>query len=173
MLSSPVSSGKSELHTTLAKYYFSGLINVHPAQEVRNTRDVTSLTFLLSMSRWDDPDPRVKWALDEFDYGETEPSTFIGYHSYSVAGAVFFGSLMPVSNLFFRRPLYSGLPVTAAMTVLGVMVGRWGRNYRAERHAEELAVIKHYIMTHPEKFPEPERKKFGDRVVFLPWRCAR
>ena len=38
---------------------------------------------------------------------------------------------------------------------------------------EEDRVIKHYIMTHPEKFIEPERIKYGDKRVFLDWSPAR
>ena len=38
---------------------------------------------------------------------------------------------------------------------------------------DEDRVIKHYIMTHPEKFIEPERIKYGDKRVFLDWAPAR
>ena len=34
---------------------------------------------------------------------------------------------------------------------------------------DEDRVIKHYIMTHPDKFIEPERIKYGDKRVFLDW----
>ena len=34
---------------------------------------------------------------------------------------------------------------------------------------DEHRVIKHYIMTHPDKFIEPERIKYGDKRVFLAW----
>ena len=38
---------------------------------------------------------------------------------------------------------------------------------------DEDRVIKHYIMTHPEKFIEPERIKYADKRVFLPWSPKR
>ncbi len=125
------------------------------------------------MSKWDDPDPRIQWALDELDFGSTEPTTIIGYH-YPVAVGTFIGATFwPLTNWIARRPLWAGLQVTAALTLGGFLGGRWYGNYRASRNAEEVAVMKHYIMTHPDKFPQPERKTFGDKVVFLPWRCRR
>ena len=38
---------------------------------------------------------------------------------------------------------------------------------------DEVRVAKHYIMTHPEKFVQPERIKFGDRRCFLDWTPCR
>ena len=37
----------------------------------------------------------------------------------------------------------------------------------------EVRVAKHYIMTHPDKFIQPERIKYGDRRVFLNWEPCR
>ncbi len=125
------------------------------------------------MSRWDDPDPRVKWALDEMDFDGTEPSSLMSFYSMGVTGALCMGGMGLLRNHLSRRPLYAALPVTLAMTALGGWLGCLYRDSRIKKHAEELAVIKHYIMTHPDMFPEPERKKYSDRVVFLPWRMAR
>ena len=41
------------------------------------------------------------------------------------------------------------------------------------RYTEEMANIKHYIMLHPEKFPEPEKVKFGDKISWYHWASAR
>jgi len=55
------------------------------------------------------------------------------------------------------------------MSGLGITVGEYVRYKLYEYKAEELATIKYYIMLHPEKFPEPEPMKYGDKRVFYPW----
>ena len=55
------------------------------------------------------------------------------------------------------------------MSCLGVYIGERFRSAVLDYKAEELATVKHYIMLHPERFPEPEHMKYGDKRVFYPW----
>ena len=71
------------------------------------------------------------------------------------------------------RPLRTGLPLTLALTGLGGFLGYQFREWRARTNAEEMAVLRHYIMTHPEEFPEPEKKFFREKEVFWPFKIAR
>ena len=59
------------------------------------------------------------------------------------------------------------------MAAVGYLAGYQFREWRANMNAQETAVIKHYIMTHPEEFPEPEKKLFRDKEVFYPIHMAR
>ena len=41
------------------------------------------------------------------------------------------------------------------------------RKYFDDARKEEEAVVRHYIMTHPELFPEPKKVKYIDHIQ--PW----
>ena len=122
---------------------------------------------------WREVDPRVKWAIDAFDFGDFEPSSLLSYWGPVAFCGALGGAIRPLTNMGKKRPLWSALPLTALYTAVGLGLGVYYREWRMKRNAEEVAVIKHYIMTHPEQFPEPERVKLGDKVVFFPWKCAR
>merc|ERR1712142_1254204 len=122
---------------------------------------------------WEDPDPRVQWALDLFDNQgyETTPYRNIFFLPSMLGCAA--ASAQIFNNVRYFRPLTAGMPITAGLFAAGVGVGVWFNEYRAKRDAEMMAVAKHYIMLHPDRFPEPEMKKFGDKCVFIPWRVNR
>jgi hypothetical protein len=42
-----------------------------------------------------------------------------------------------------------------------------------KQKTEEMAILEHYIRLHPDRFPEPETKKYGDKCVFFDWRRNR
>merc|ERR1712226_720334 len=129
--------------------------------------------FLRKMSKWDEPDPRVKWALDILDWGETEPNGVTGYYSPIALPAIFLGGSNVLKNWVNRVPVKTNLPLTLAMTTAGLGIGVWYHKYRQMVADREMALIRHYIMTHPEKFPEPERVKLGDANCLAPWPCNR
>ena len=122
-----------------------------------------------SNSKWDEVDPRVQWAMDILDWEGAEPTSIFHYYASPVVGAGIGISSVLVTNFANRRPARTNLPVTALLGALGFFAGIKFREFKANRHGEMMAMTKHYIMTNPEKFPEPERKKFGDRLVVLPW----
>ena len=106
---------------------------------------------------WENPDPRIKWALDILDFEGTEPTTMLDYYFWPAvlgAGGVVAGF---GHNLYFRRPMISALPYSLTMACLSWFAGGFGRDYMAKKHAERRAVMEHYIMLHPERFPEPVR----------------
>merc|ERR1719249_410608 len=69
-----------------------------------------------------------------------------------------------ILNLMANKPMRASLPRTFGMA-------SWHQVYRGKRQAENEAVARHYIMLHPDRFPEPEMLKYGDRRVLLPWKC--
>ena len=79
----------------------------------------------------------------------------------------------PFINYFRRMPLHAGLYQVVLGGIAGYFFGHKIREMNAYKNAEQVAVIKHYIKTHPDKFIEPERKKFGDESVLLEWSPLR
>ena len=122
---------------------------------------------------WEEPDPRIKWALDLFDDQgyESQPYSNLWFHGQ--LGALVCGGLNPMLNVFQRRPYYAGLPITIGAAVFGGLAAHYGQRFKNKRIAEKEAAAMHYIMLHPDRFPEPEMKKFGDKCVLLPWAVSR
>ena len=118
---------------------------------------------------WEDPDPRVKWALDLFDNQGYETTPYTTKFFYPAVFGAVAGSMGPLNNLLTRRPVTAGMPMTVGLFAVGAFIGRFIHERRASRMAEKEAVAKHYIMLHPDRFPEPEMKKWGDKCVLLPW----
>lgn len=124
--------------------------------------------------KWDEVDPRVQWAIDILDSPPGwEPSSV--YTHYFPAGlcTIIGGAIIPIRNVVKRMPFRTSLPATLLLAAAGFQIGNYLNDMKAERRQEKMAVAKHYIMTHPELFPEPERKKFGDRVYLSEWEPAR
>merc|ERR1711953_133732 len=121
---------------------------------------------------WENPDPRIQWALDILEppgkYGQP-PERIFNRFAYPVGGAALGATVIAVNNMFRKIPVKSNIVGYAVMSLGGVYLGEYTRNYLLNYKAEELATAKHYIMLHPEKFPEPEHMKYGDKRVFYPW----
>ena len=122
---------------------------------------------------WEKPDQRIQWALDILDDGGYEQTPIVSYFWYPVLFGSSMGLGNPIRNMLYRRPMNTALHLTIAGAATGWFFGCWWRNRLARKNADELAVIRHYMMLHPEKFPEPEKKKFGDKEVFLEWPINR
>jgi len=122
---------------------------------------------------WEKPDPRIKWAFDILDDGQYERTPIIGQFWYPALAATLIGAGNLVRNAAHRRPYHTAMHMTVFGAVGGWLLGVWFRNRLSQKNGTEIQVLKHYMMLHPEKFPEPEKKKFGDREVFLEWPINR
>ncbi|EEC03121.1 NADH dehydrogenase [ubiquinone] 1 subunit C2 [Ixodes scapularis] len=76
-----------------------------------------------------------------------------------------------VVNLSTRRPALSGIQKHLIAASIGAVTGEGLRRYFMYSARERDALLRHYILLHPEDFPEPERKKYAD--VFEPWLPVR
>ena len=117
---------------------------------------------------WENPDPRIKWALDIFDHSQIpEAQQFMDKWTYWVTiGAA--GAWGFVQNMR-RRPLYANIIPGALFVGATYLLCTSAWHIRRERAEQRAAAAMHYIMLHPDRFPEPEYKKFGDKEVFLCW----
>lgn len=122
---------------------------------------------------WEEPDPRVKWALDLFDDQGYE--TLMWHRQYiAPASAGGFGLISSIGyNMSVNLPVRARIPIHAASFAFGWGVASFFMSRRAQRRAEQEAAAKHYIMLHPDRFPEPEMIKFGDKRCVLPWKINR
>ncbi|CAG9809875.1 unnamed protein product [Chironomus riparius] len=75
------------------------------------------------------------------------------------------------SNFIMRRPLMSGIQRHVAVGTAGVFFGCWVNKKRDEHYAERDAVLRHYVELHPEDFPDPDKKKFGE--ILMRWNPIR
>jgi hypothetical protein len=107
-----------------------------------------------------------------FDGGYERTPIYSYFWYPAIFGAAGLGGNV-FKNVLYRRPLNTGLHVTVFGGVTGWLFGCWLRNRLATKNANEIAAVKHYLMLHPEKFPEPEKKKFGEKEVFLEWPINR
>ncbi|XP_064483314.1 NADH dehydrogenase [ubiquinone] 1 subunit C2-like [Ornithodoros turicata] len=86
---------------------------------------------------------------------------------YPGFSAVAVTASLALYNRSTNRPLYSGLPRFLVAIPIALYLGDKLRQYYQRSSAERDAMLRHYIMLHPEDFPEPERKKYKD--VFETW----
>merc|ERR1712062_593149 len=121
---------------------------------------------------WEEPDPRIQWALDILEPpGEyAQLPERIGARFFFPFFGMSLGQFgVFLNNISRKLPVRSNLVGYVVASGLGITIGEYVRYKLYEYKAEELATIKHYIMLHPEKFPEPEPMKYGDKRVFYPW----
>ena len=119
------------------------------------------------------PDPKIKWALEILEPDPPIKESIWARTMWPSIG-VAHGMGFVIWNRYRKAlPLYTGLLSILAASALGLGVGEAIWRY-AERHRNnEMAMIKHYLMLHPERFPEPEQVKIGDKRVFYPWGVMR
>ncbi|KAG5673804.1 hypothetical protein PVAND_003821 [Polypedilum vanderplanki] len=107
------------------------------------------------------------YALDLLKDNGDIPESFLNkFYNPVLLGVAGFG-LFSFVNFMSRKPLLSGIQRHIAASVGGVTFGIWADKKKDEHLSERDAVLRHYVELHPEDFPEPERKKFGE--VLLKW----
>ena len=122
---------------------------------------------------WENPDPRIQWALDILEPPGGEMNSLHSRVLLPVSCGAFGFLSLAINNYVRKIPMRANFLGYAAMTVGGFLVGDYMERYFREKRATDLAIYKHYIMLHPEKFPEPEKMKIGDKRVFYSWPIAR
>ena len=75
------------------------------------------------------------------------------YELAPLIGAGFFIFASIFSNLASTKPWFARIHLTAASGVVGFFGGYAALRLRDYRQAQQEAVTKHYIQTHPEDFP--------------------
>ncbi|XP_018329958.1 NADH dehydrogenase [ubiquinone] 1 subunit C2 [Agrilus planipennis] len=90
---------------------------------------------------------------------------------YPVTGGIVGFVATCTGNWVAKRPIMSGVQIHALMTVAGVFLGNYFDKLRDEYFAEKDAIMRHYILLHPEDFPKFERRKYSE--VLEKWYPAR
>lgn len=81
------------------------------------------------------------------------------------------GAGMCATNWFLRRPMLSGIQRHIIAMSGAAVFGEGFRRFTGYYSSERDAALRHYIMLHPEDFPEPERRKYRD--VLETWTPVR
>ncbi|CAG0887317.1 unnamed protein product [Darwinula stevensoni] len=92
------------------------------------------------------------------------------YWSPVTCGLGGFGGVV-LRNLFIKRPMLSGIQLHILAATVGALVGKYADNMYRKQTAQRDAIYTHYMHLHPERFPKPERKTFGE--IFESWNPAR
>ena len=87
---------------------------------------------------WQEVDPRVEWAMNIMDWGDSEPNSMFSYYAVPSFGVGLCGSAMLVRNHFYSRPPWAGAPWTLAAAVAGYFGATWWRNWKARRQQESI-----------------------------------
>nr|ALS04969.1 NADH dehydrogenase [Pseudodiaptomus poplesia] len=121
--------------------------------------------------KYDEVDPRVQWAMNVLDdEGQTyESQTERLLPGIMVGITPAFGNML--YNFTNKIPIHTNWMKAAITFPLGFGLYAAARNWKDGIRAENQAVMKRYIMTHPELFPEPKRVKYIDFIE--PWRPVR
>ncbi len=116
-----------------------------------------------------EPDPRIKWALDLMDDEGYKQETLLHRLLWPATGLVQGVLGCRFLNGMGRKPFYANIPFQTFLIVSSLAFWEGLRKIAIHRGIENDALTRHYIMLHPEKFPEPEMKKFGDKEVMWEW----
>ncbi|KAL2729222.1 NADH dehydrogenase ubiquinone 1 subunit C2 [Vespula squamosa] len=111
--------------------------------------------------------PDIQWALDilttEPDY---KASIWERYGLlYGLPLTIFGGACL--RNSLLNRPLHAGFQVHIITTLASFLVSYKLQEFTNDHFAKRDQLLRHYVTLHPEDFPPPERKKWGE--VFEPW----
>jgi len=127
------------------------------------------------MSTWEEkienPDPRVKWAMDVMDREGVEFEGIIGKALTPVSAAATIPFFNFCRNGLMRLPQRTNLFGTLCFMPVAGFLGLQLRKWVDRQHAEDEAIVRHYILTHPELFPEPKKVKYIDHIE--PWHPVR
>eukprot|EP00088_Acartia_fossae_P012303 TRINITY_DN16338_c0_g1_i1.p1 TRINITY_DN16338_c0_g1~~TRINITY_DN16338_c0_g1_i1.p1 ORF type:complete len:126 (+),score=22.83 TRINITY_DN16338_c0_g1_i1:28-405(+) len=116
-------------------------------------------------------DPRVQWAMDVMDQEGINFEADWEKLIVPVNLAAMFPAAVGLNNLITRRPIKTNMLFAVAAAPFMFGLGVKLREWRSNVNKENMALMKHYILTHPERFPEPKRSKFID--VIKPWNAYR
>lgn len=118
----------------------------------------------------EEPHP-AQWALDLLEPSRVDRTdTILRYYLVPVmATANVFA--VRLRNRLLKLPPNINPHIQLTCGVLGGLIGYTLHYFSDISHARQDAVIRDYIMLHPERFPPPENRKIAD--IFAPWTPVR
>ncbi|XP_033196528.1 NADH dehydrogenase (ubiquinone) B14.5 B subunit [Bombus vancouverensis nearcticus] len=109
----------------------------------------------------------AQWALDLLEPTRLDRSNHIfKYYAVPLSTIAISGTAV-LKNILEKKPATANKPYIALATVVGFALG-CGIHWAADmRFARKDAIMRDYIMRHPERFPKPDIKKYAD--IFDEW----
>ncbi|XP_060825913.1 NADH dehydrogenase [ubiquinone] 1 subunit C2 isoform X2 [Bombus pascuorum] len=109
----------------------------------------------------------AQWALDLLEPTALDRSNHIfRFYLVPISSAAFTLAVV-TKNYMSKLPLTANKPYMLLLSITGAFFGygcHWASDIRFARRDE---MMRDYIRRHPERFPEPEVKKYGD--IFQEW----
>ncbi|ODM98741.1 NADH dehydrogenase [ubiquinone] 1 subunit C2 [Orchesella cincta] len=84
-----------------------------------------------------------------------------------VSAAICLGIGSIFTNVAAKMPIRAGIHKHVLNVALGAAIGEGAHRYRDSLASEKDIQYYHYMVLHPEDFPAPERKTYGQ--VLKPW----
>ncbi|XP_014300363.2 NADH dehydrogenase [ubiquinone] 1 subunit C2 [Microplitis demolitor] len=109
----------------------------------------------------------VSWALKLLDHDSTYEPNLIAKYFHELYCGMLGGAVPALGNLLYRRPIWAGMQNIILGLAIGGGIGHYLKIREEGILATRDATYRDYIIRHPEDFPPPDRKKFGE--VFHPW----
>ncbi|XP_033178127.1 NADH dehydrogenase [ubiquinone] 1 subunit C2 isoform X2 [Bombus impatiens] len=109
----------------------------------------------------------AQWALDLLEPTPLDRSNHI-FRYYAVPlTTIAITTAAVMKNILEKKPATANKPHIALATVAGFVLG-CGIHWLSDiKFARKDAIMRDYIMRHPERFPKPDIKKYGD--IFGEW----
>ena len=109
----------------------------------------------------------AQWALDLLEPTPLDRSNHIFRYYMIPPSMISLALAVVLKNLIGKRPATANKPYIALASIIGCLAG-YGLHWAADlRFARRDAIMRDYIMRHPERFPEPDVKKYSD--IFNKW----
>ncbi|CAK9809674.1 NADH dehydrogenase [ubiquinone] 1 subunit C2 [Anthophora quadrimaculata] len=113
----------------------------------------------------------AQWALDLLEPRPEDYKTNWSDYWLIPNGALVGAGTVVFRNHILNRPLYTNIHLSVIGLIVGGLCGA-GVMYVTEVHrARKDAILRDYIRLHPDRFPEPQNRKYAD--ILEPWEPHR
>ncbi|XP_043583479.1 NADH dehydrogenase [ubiquinone] 1 subunit C2 [Bombus pyrosoma] len=109
----------------------------------------------------------AQWALDLLEPTPLDRSNHIFRYYYVPCTTISLALAVMLKNVAGKRPMTANKPYIVLASIAGFLIGcgiHWASDLR---FARKDAILRDYIMRHPERFPKPDVKKYAD--IFEEW----
>ena len=88
----------------------------------------------------------------------------VSYLATLLTTAAFPPASVTISNLVNRLPIKTNMGTALLAVPIAYKLSLFIMKFKEGINRENMATMKHYILTHPERFPEPKRTKYIDLI---------
>ncbi|XP_012271542.1 NADH dehydrogenase [ubiquinone] 1 subunit C2 [Orussus abietinus] len=143
--------------------------------KMMETRTLTGKQFFFTPKPEDfstDGQTDNSWAIELLTGHDVNEGNALLYQYWHVFGGATTGIAVACAyNLLRKRPLYAGIQRHIICGLIGTGIGYLCKTRYLSKIATRDAILRDYIKLHPEDFPPPIKRTFGE--VFMKWTPIR